>query len=194
MLSRLELLLYRDFLRISMGHIAAYSNPMERAFNLVFIPAIVWILFLMYATKIFPKGTRYLLMIGFTAFGIVYGLYDAWITFSQAWFILALIIPAFHFMLNHFINKAAIKNIASHYSYLSKKAHDEHAYMEAERMAWNRLMDTRREISRVEAMLNSARRSGDQEAVENYRKRLEELMKDEREYKLAYDKIRRRLV
>ena len=119
MLSRWEVLLYRDYLNIPAGMIASYYDPMGRAFNLIFIPAVSWILFLIYATKPFKsKGIKALLMIGFTAFGIVNGLYAPWVTFSQAWFFLILAVPAFYYILETFIHRSAIYNLAGHYSNL----------------------------------------------------------------------------
>ena len=122
MLSRLELLLYRDYLNIPTGMMASYSDPMARIFNLIFIPGVSWILFLIYATKPFKsKGIKALLMIGFTAFGIVNGLYAPWVAFSQAWFLLILLVPAVYYVMETFVHRSAIYNIAGHYENLQQK-------------------------------------------------------------------------
>lgn len=123
MMSRMETLFYRDYLNIPTGMIASYPDPMSRLFNLVFIPGVAWILFLIFMTKPFKsKGIKALLMIGVTAFGIVNGLYAPWVSISQAWFIVIILVSGFYFTMSIFITKSTAHNLLSHMSAASNTA------------------------------------------------------------------------
>ncbi len=113
-LSPLEKIVYFEILKLDAGFVSQWYDPMSRLFNAVFLPGIVWIIFLHFALSPFSKfkkGLKGLIAIGITVFGISNGFYSIWAAFAQSWFFLLIGISAFFFVVQTIITKNAAKNL-----------------------------------------------------------------------------------
>ncbi len=107
MLSELERIIYTEVLKIPVGQVTSYYSVYDRLLNLVFIPSIVALIFLYGATEPLKnhKGLRFLVILGGIVFSVEMGFYGTFVTLSQMWYLILILVSAFLFVLGMFISR-----------------------------------------------------------------------------------------
>ncbi len=106
MLSELERIIYTEILKIPMGQVSSYYSVYDRLINLILLPSIVSLIFFYAATEPLNnhKGIRFLVVVGGMIFSIDIGLYGFFVTLSQIWYLILILVSGFLFIFGMFIS------------------------------------------------------------------------------------------
>ncbi len=106
MLSELERIIYTEILKIPIGQVTSYYSVYDRLLNLLFIPSVVALIFFYSATEPLKnhKGIRFLVIVSGMAFAIDLGLYGFFVTLSQIWYLILILVSGFLFIFGMFIS------------------------------------------------------------------------------------------